>query len=269
MPADLRLMCVLAHPDDESLGTGGILAKYAAEGVHTYLVTATRGERGWSGPPGENPGLFELGRMRQEELGCASAILGLKELVFLDYIDGELDQADPLPITATLVHQIRRIRPQVVVTFDGSGVYGHPDHIAISQFTVGAVMAAADSSFEMEGQLPAHRVDKLYFTAITEKLAEDFQEIFGEIGMNVRGLDRRAVFWKDWAVTSSIDTSRHWRKVWEAVSCHCTQHPNYPALLALPPEKHLQLWGRQTFYRLFSLVNGGPEEEYDLFEGLR
>ncbi len=269
MPTDLRLMCVLAHPDDESLGTGGILAKYAAEGVHTCLVTATRGERGWNGPAEQNPGLYELGRMRQEELSCASAILGLKELIFLDYIDGDLDQADPQEITAALVGHIRRICPQVVVTFDGSGVYGHPDHIAISQFTVGALLAAADPSYQVEGQLPAHRVDKLYFTAITGKQTQDYEDVFGEIVMNVKGLDRRVAPWKDWAVTSLIDTSQYWREVWEAVSCHCTQLPNYPALVALPPQKHRQLWGEQAFYRVFSLVNGGPQLEYDLFEGLR
>ena len=115
----------------------------------------------------KTPGLHELGRMRQEELRCASVTLGLKELIFLDYIDGELDQANPQDITTVLVQQIRRIRPQVVVTFDTSGVYGHPDHIAISQFTVGAVIAAADPAYQVGEQLAAHRVDKLYFTAIT------------------------------------------------------------------------------------------------------
>jgi LmbE family N-acetylglucosaminyl deacetylase len=57
----LRLLCILAHPDDESLGLGGILAKYGAEGVETYLVTATRGEQGWFGPPEDNPGPTALG----------------------------------------------------------------------------------------------------------------------------------------------------------------------------------------------------------------
>ena len=69
MSDPLKLMCVLAHPDDESLGTGGVLAKYAAEGINTYLVTATRGERGWSGDPKDNPGLEALGRLgRRDEI---------------------------------------------------------------------------------------------------------------------------------------------------------------------------------------------------------
>src|SRR5512141_1376581 len=91
----LRLMCVLAHPDDESLGTGGALAKYAAEGIETYLVTATRGERGWPGNPEDDPGLEALGRLREAELRCAAQKLGVCEVTLLDYVDGDLDQAQP------------------------------------------------------------------------------------------------------------------------------------------------------------------------------
>ena len=94
MSKQLKLMCILAHPDDESLGTGGILVKYATEGIQTYLVTATRGERGWFRPKEDNPGLEELGRIREGELNAAARTLGLQEVSFLDYIDGEFDQAD-------------------------------------------------------------------------------------------------------------------------------------------------------------------------------
>jgi len=85
MPEQLRLMCVLAHPDDESLGNGGTLAKYAAEGVATYLVTATRGERGWPGAAHENPGPAALGAIREAELRAAAEVLGIQEVNFLDY----------------------------------------------------------------------------------------------------------------------------------------------------------------------------------------
>lgn len=131
----LSLMCVLAHPDDESLGTGGILARYAAEGIETYLVTATRGERGWQGNPADDLGLHELGRIREGELRCAAENLGVREVSFLDYVDGDLDQADPAEATGRIVAQLRRVRPHVVITFGPDGAYGHPDHIAICQFT--------------------------------------------------------------------------------------------------------------------------------------
>src|SRR5215469_8599914 len=134
MTDHLKLMCVLAHPDDESLGNGGILAKYAAEGVETYLVTATRGERGWFGPDEEYPGLQVLGQRREKELRASAQVLGIRRVEFLDYIDGDLDQAPPAEVVAKIVGQIRRVKPDVVVTFGPDGGYGHPDHIAISQF---------------------------------------------------------------------------------------------------------------------------------------
>jgi LmbE family N-acetylglucosaminyl deacetylase len=92
MATGLKLMCVLAHPDDESLGNGGTLAKYAAEGVETYLVTATRGERGWTGSERDDPGLEALGKIREVELFAAASVLGIRRVDFLDYIDGDLDK---------------------------------------------------------------------------------------------------------------------------------------------------------------------------------
>ena len=116
MPNQLTLMCILAHPDDESLGNGGILAKYSAEGVKTYLLTATRGESGWFGEPGEYPGPEALGRIREHELRSAASVLGLQDVSFLDYRDGELDQAEPAEVIARIVTCIRLVRPHVVVT---------------------------------------------------------------------------------------------------------------------------------------------------------
>ncbi|HMQ31494.1 MAG TPA: PIG-L family deacetylase, partial [Chloroflexaceae bacterium] len=88
MKADLRLLCALAHPDDEAMGAGGLLARYAAEGVATHLVCATRGERGWTGDPDAYPGPAALGRVREAELRAAAAALGLRSVSFMDYLDG-------------------------------------------------------------------------------------------------------------------------------------------------------------------------------------
>ena len=85
----LKLMAVLAHPDDESLGIGGTLAKYAGEGVETYLVTATRGERGRFGENGEKPPPDVVGRVREAELREAANVLNVREVSFLDYNDGD------------------------------------------------------------------------------------------------------------------------------------------------------------------------------------
>ncbi|MDO9302479.1 MAG: PIG-L family deacetylase, partial [Anaerolineales bacterium] len=89
----LKLLAVFAHPDDESMGMGGTLAKHSAEGVDTHLVCASRGERGWAGPKEQNPGLSRLGQIRTVELENAVKELGMKGLYFLDYIDGDVDQA--------------------------------------------------------------------------------------------------------------------------------------------------------------------------------
>src|SRR5436190_11869053 len=112
----LRLMAIFAHPDDESMAVGGTLARYAAEGVEVSLVTATRGERGWFGP-GAHPGFDVLGQRRESELRSAAKVLGIKRVDFLNYLDGDLDQAPPAQIIAKLVAHIRRTKPQVVVTF--------------------------------------------------------------------------------------------------------------------------------------------------------
>ena len=159
----LRLMCVLAHPDDESLGMGGILAKYAAEGVGTYLITATRGERGWFGSEDAYPGPEALGHIREAELYAAAEALGVREVALLGYTDGELGQADSTEVIGKIVAHLRHVGPQVVVTFDPHGVYGHPDHIAISQLTSAAVVAAADPHYDGSQAWPPHRVSKLYY----------------------------------------------------------------------------------------------------------
>jgi len=269
MTEPLKLMCILAHPDDESLGAGGILARYAAEGVETYLVTATRGERGWFGPAEEYPGPAGLGRIREAELYAAAERLGLREVTFLDYRDGELDRADPAEVIGRLVTHIRRVRPDVIVTFDPYGSYGHPDHIAICQFSTAAVMAAAHPNGSAGSAGPPHQVSKLYYMVETRENIAAYEAAFGQLVMDVDGRRRNAAGWIDWAITTRIDTSAYWQQVWEAIACHQSQLPGYELLKNLPEEHHRQLWGSLACYRAFSLVNGGRRPEADLFEGLR
>jgi LmbE family N-acetylglucosaminyl deacetylase len=267
-----RLMCVLAHPDDESLGTGGTLAKYANEGVETYLVTATRGERGRFGDKGETPDLKTVAKVREAELRAAAQELGVREVNFLDYIDGELDRANPVEAVSKIVTHLRRLKPHVVITFAPDGAYGHPDHIAICQFTTAAVVCAADSTYRSQGsdrtRRAAHRVSKLYYMAWSTGKWAAYQAALKDLKSKVDGVERRATPWPDWSITTLIDTSAHWPRVWRAVSCHKTQMAIYRNLEHLPAEHHQALWGSQEFYRVFSLVNGGRKRETDLFEGL-
>jgi LmbE family N-acetylglucosaminyl deacetylase len=255
----LRLMCVLAHPDDESLGTGGALALAAAEGVDTYLVTATRGERGRFGDAPTSPGPEVVGRTREAELLAAAAELGIRDVRVLGYPDGALDQVDPADATAMIGEHLRRVRPHVVITFGPEGAYGHPDHIAICQFTTAAVIHAAD----------AHRVAKLYYIAWSAAKWAGYQAALKKLVSTVDGVERQVAPFPDWAITTVLDTSRVWPAVWRAVSCHKTQMSIYGRLTGLADEHHRALWGTQEFYRVFSTVNGGRARETDLFEGLR
>jgi LmbE family N-acetylglucosaminyl deacetylase len=265
----LRLMCVLAHPDDESLGAGGTLAKYGNEGVETFLVTATRGERGRFGDEKDPPGPEVVGAVREKELRAAARELGVKEVHFLDYRDKELDQADPVEAIAKIVVHLCRVRPHVVITFAPDGGYGHPDHIAISQFTTAAVVSAADPAYRRKDGNSSHRVSKLYYMAWPEASWRAYQEAFRDLTINVDGVERRAFPWPDWAITTVVDTSPYWSQVWRAVRCHETQLTIYSKLEHLPEEHHRAIWGFQQYYRAFSLVNGGRRLETDLFEGLR
>lgn len=274
MSDQLRLLAVLAHPDDESLGFGGTLVHYAAEGVETHLVTATLGQSGrYRGhPPGssEHPGPDALGEIRERELRAAAQVLGLASVSLFGYMDGRLDQADPREAIGRIVEVVRRVRPQVVLTFDSEGSYGHPDHIAISQFTTAALVAAADAAYRGPAPgLPAHAVAKLYFAAWPPEAMAAYEAAFRKLISRVDGVEREARGWPAWAVTTVIDTRACWDTVWRAVSCHESQVTAYEKLATLSPAHHEALWGWQSYYRAFSTVNGGRARETDLFEGLR
>jgi LmbE family N-acetylglucosaminyl deacetylase len=265
-----RLLAVLAHPDDESLGTGGTLAKYAAEGAHVYLLTATRGERGsYRGirrDDPQHPGPAALGRIREAELRAAASTLGVREVSLLDYGDLQLDAADPRRVIADIVRELRRVQPDVVLTFGPDGAYGHPDHIAISQFTTAAVMAAAGASPDADAA--THAVSKLYYIAWPESTWAAYQSAVRRLQVTVDGVERLVTPWPDWAITTVIETRDVWPTVWKAVSCHESQVAAYDRLRQLTPEHHEALWSRQSFYRAFSTVNGGRRQETDLFEGI-
>jgi LmbE family N-acetylglucosaminyl deacetylase len=269
VPAPYRLMAVLAHPDDESLGIGGALARYAAEGVETYLVTATRGERGRFFSNENRPSDSEVGRVREAELRAAARELGVRELTLLGYLDGELARADAADAVRRIVDELRRIRPQVVVTFDPFGAYGHPDHVAICQLATAAVTAAADPGCRTNGGFAAHVVSKLYYFVNTPAKWAAYQSAFKTLVSRVGGEERFAVPWPDWSVSARVDTHEHWETVWRAVQCHETQLAVYRQLGELTPEHHEALWGTQTFYRAFSLVGAQHGLETDLFAGLR
>jgi LmbE family N-acetylglucosaminyl deacetylase len=269
------LLAVLAHPDDETLGFGGTLAHYAARGVRVALITATRGDRGrFNGirPGAEgHPGRDALAATREAELRAAAATLGIADVTVLDYGDQCLDRADPRDVTSVIACHVRRLRPAVVVTFGPDGAYGHPDHIAISQFTSAALVVAADAAQTLasaDRPLAPHAVSKFYVQAWPAATYDAYQHAFGTLMSTVDGVERFATPWPDWAVTTTLDTRHVAPTVWRAVQCHASQVAATERLHHLPPDTRDALWSWQYFYRVFSTVSGGRARETDLFEGV-
>jgi LmbE family N-acetylglucosaminyl deacetylase len=173
------LLTVMAHPDDETFGMGGTLAMYARRGVEVYLACATRGEVGDVSPE-LLKGFNSVAELRESELRCAAGLLQLTDIFFLDYRDsgmpGSPDNVHPMAlantpqdeVVAKVVHIIRMLKPQVVLTFDPIGGYRHPDHIAIHKATVAAFYAAGKADYHPE-DLPAYQPQKLYFQTMPKR----------------------------------------------------------------------------------------------------
>jgi len=236
--------------------------------ISRRLLAGSAGGSVHTGKPGEPE---EVGRVREAELREAAAVLGIREVSFLSYPDGGVDAVPAATAIRAIASHIRRIRPQVLVTFGPDGAYGHPDHIAVSQFATAAAVCAADASYCIadEPGLCAHRVEKLFYLAWRNNKWAAYQSAFRKLTSMVDGVQRQATPWPDWAVTAEIDTSAYWPVVWKAVCCHQTQMSMYERLAELTSSQQIALWGTQEFYRVYSAVNGGRKVETDLFEGLR
>jgi LmbE family N-acetylglucosaminyl deacetylase len=174
------ILAVLAHPDDESFGTGGTLALYASKGYDTYYVCATRGEVGTVDEE-HLKGFKDIAELRTEELNRAAKILGLKGVYFLGYRDsgmpGSEDNKHPNAqvkhsideVAAKVVKYIRELKPDIVLTFDPIGGYKHPDHIHIHKATVLAFEKADDPTFHPEAGAP-FKPRALYFQVFSRRI---------------------------------------------------------------------------------------------------
>src|SRR5439155_602537 len=188
MATELSLLAVQPHPDDESIGMGGTLARYSAEGVRTTLVTATRGEVGEILDKDLDPkeAAPRLATIREGELRNALKILGVNELVFLGYEDSGMAglprnrepqtfwRADEEEAIGRLVQVVRRVRPQVMVTQNEFGGYAHPDHIQTHRVAIGAFYYAGDVKRFPGGE--AFRPSKLYYSAFPKSLMRQMPE---------------------------------------------------------------------------------------------
>jgi LmbE family N-acetylglucosaminyl deacetylase len=270
-----RLLGIFAHPDDEG-GMGGAFLQYNMAGVETGLVCATRGEVGEISDPAlatpEN-----LGQVREGEMRAAAEVLGLHHLWFLDYRDSgmagtpenedprSLAQARAADVVGKLVSIIREFRPQVIVTFDETGAYGHPDHIAIYRHTTSAFYAAADA-VQYPELGPAHSVSKLYYTSFPRSGMRAMAEWMRS--QNYQGpfskLDPEKLGMPDEQISVWLDVEPWWETKSRSWSMHRTQmDPNGP-LARLPEETQRKWRSRECFQLAASRVGQDIPGENDL-----
>ncbi|HEX2995069.1 MAG TPA: hypothetical protein VHP14_09595, partial [Anaerolineales bacterium] len=150
------------------------------------------------------------------------------------------------------------------------GNYGHPDHIAIGQLACAAIVCAADANYRDAENLAPHRVSKLYYMVDSENFINLVAPFVGEMTFPVDDQVRGEVAWKEWMITTRIDMAEHCHVAWRAIRCHQSQLPSLGLLAEMHEDAGVAVLAMQgTFYRAFSLVNGGRKIEKDLFEGLR
>lgn len=166
-----RILCVYAHPDDETFCSGGTLAKYADQGAELMVISATRGQAGQIQDSAAAT-RRTLGTVRERELRRACKHLGVQQVECWDYMDGQLQEVDLSTLTGDVVRAIRRFRPDIVLTFDSTGAYGHPDHIAISRAATRACNVSGDPDAYPEhraGGLQPHEVPRLYHSFFPDR----------------------------------------------------------------------------------------------------
>ncbi len=268
----LTLMAVHAHPDDEAIGTGGILARYAAEGVRTVLVTCTNGELGDA--PGalkpDDPGHDEsvVVPLRRRELEASCEILGVSHLELLGYHDSGMEgwpqNEAPGSFWRTPVEEparrladlMRKYEPQVVVTYDENGFYGHPDHIQANRVTHAALA---------ECGIPS----KLYYTAVARSALRGFRDVLAQAGVEGPAeVEENPDFGTpDELITTTIDCSAVAGRKYASLGAHASQSDNI-FFLQMGLELFTTIMGSESFVRAVDSTNA-PVPEDDLFAGLR
>jgi LmbE family N-acetylglucosaminyl deacetylase len=272
-------MAVHAHPDDESISTGGVLARYASEGVRCVLVTCTDGGCG-DGPGGVKPGEEGHDRdavvaMRRRELEESCRVLGISDLEVLGFRDSGMmgwpqnSEAGsfwttPVEVAAARLAELyERYRPDVVVTYDANGFYGHPDHIQAHRIATAAVQATG---------IPA----KLYHTAVPRSAMAEFATRLRELGIEGPGGDgteeaeegpREEWGTPDELITTTVDVADWSEAKMDSLRCHASQSENI-FFLKMDPAVFRELMGWESFVRAWDRT-GAAVPETDLFAGLR
>jgi N-acetyl-1-D-myo-inositol-2-amino-2-deoxy-alpha-D-glucopyranoside deacetylase len=271
------LLAVHAHPDDETITMGGTLARYSAERVRTIVVTCTRGDLGEI--RNKSVRNADVATLRDRELEAAIQRLGVSRLVRLGYSDsgmpgwpenhrpGAFFAADLTEAATRLAEVIRDERPQVMLAYDETGGYGHPDHIKAHQVAVAAYLASGSAQ-------PA----KLYFVRLPLTWSRDFVRSLREAGIDAPGSaaagadagpEVSEIGVPDHLVTTAIDVREYVEAKRAALACHATQMPPTHFLMRMPAQLADRLWASEYYSRQAGPTAALPgERETDLFSGV-
>ena len=253
-----RVMAAFAHPDDEAFGTAGVLARAVSLGATVTLICATRGEVGEIAE-GTDATPETLGTVREQELRDAARALGVEDVRFLGYRDsgmaGTADNEDPRAFSRAPADEVigrleailRETRPDLVLTFEPGGGYGHPDHVAISHYTTAAFERA-------EPDLPSGAC--LYYAAIARSVMREMAERAKAAGMDIGalaqvGLDEVGI--PDEAITASVDVAPWLERKKQALMAHRSQLGTMGPLTQLPTDWRDRVMSQETF----ALARGG------------
>jgi N-acetyl-1-D-myo-inositol-2-amino-2-deoxy-alpha-D-glucopyranoside deacetylase/mycothiol S-conjugate amidase len=276
----LTLLVVHAHPDDESISTGGILKKYAVNGVQTVLTYCTRGEAGDILNPefvAPEPGL-SITEIRAIELEKAVNILGVNSVHYLGYRDSGMvgapennhpkafARADKQEATARLVNIIRRVRPHVMVTYNEKGTYLHPDHIMANRVTLQASHASGNPDYKTGDELKPWSPAKLYYTAIPLERIRRMHQMAVEQGEEP-GFDPEVLGTSEEKISAVVDVRKFVSKKMEALNCHQSQMNPNSIFRRMPEDMRKEAFGFEHFECVYG-CNSANGKETDLFDGL-
>ncbi|MEU2153875.1 N-acetyl-1-D-myo-inositol-2-amino-2-deoxy-alpha-D-glucopyranoside deacetylase [Streptomyces sp. NPDC019396] len=288
-----RLLLVHAHPDDESINNGATMARYAAEGAHVTLVTCTLGEEGEVIPPALGHLTADredgLGTHRIGELAAAMAALGVTDHRFLggpgrfrdsgmmglpqNQRSGAFWSADVDEAACHLVQVIRSVRPQVLVTYDPHGGYGHPDHIQAHRVAMRAAELAADPACRPDLGEP-HSIAKIYWNRVPESAAEHGFAALRAAGPSgafpgIADMADIPGIVDDAEITAEIDGGVYADRKVAAMRAHVTQIVVDGPFFALSNGLGQPLFTTEC-YQLARGTSGARagDREHDLFEGV-
>jgi len=233
------LLLVLAHPDDESMGTGGLILRHTRNGVATNLICATYGEAGWMGkPPGAKK--EDLAEIRARELEEAAAALAIGGVELWDYPDGGVTRCDQQEITQRVWEHISKLRPRAVVGWGPDGGYGHPDHIAMGACTDAAVNAMT------EGDRPA-----LYHIAVDQQVADFYRDATGLAGTNHAPHFEAT----NADLVIELDADEVMMKL-RAIDCHRSQLEDWRIMIRDHPQLMQRGYGHEPYIAVLSRADG-------------